>query len=101
VSALWKDFRSWLRWHRPITRESALRFAEQEADTYYTVLHAKFTKLEANLNFLVKALEDVPELVRLRELTAEPEPKPPSQRDIDDAVAELIRSARRDFGSAR
>jgi hypothetical protein len=105
VNEFWYSVRSWVRWHLPVTREAALRIAERDAEretgVFYEVLWQKCKTLEANLNFLVKALEDIPELARLKELTTPPEPEPPTQRDFDDAVAELIRRARNEFGAGQ
>jgi hypothetical protein len=97
VSTLMYAVTSWLRWHRPATREFALGLVEQHAEAYYHVLDRK-------IEFLVNTLENV---IR-EELHAEwdrngcqppaPGRAPITQRDLDDAVAELIRDARQEFG---
>ena len=42
----------WLRWHLPVSRETALRLAEEQADAYYQVLNRKHEAL-------IKMLENV------------------------------------------
>ena len=104
MSALWQALRSWLRWHLPITRETALRFAEQEAGTYYNVLAPKVGRICALLAraYEEEGLEPPPEFRSQPKQPARPEPEPEpeqvTQRDLDDAVAELIREARQQFG---
>ena len=50
-AALWWAT-SWIRRHLPVSRETALRLAEREAETYYQVLNPK-------LQFVLAAMEGI------------------------------------------
>ena len=87
----------WLWWNLPVSRETAQRLAEEHSDACYQVLNRKH-----------KALIEVLERVIQEELHAAwdrrgcqppaPGQAPVTQRDVDDAVAGLIRDARQEFG---
>jgi hypothetical protein len=63
VSARWYAITSWFRWHLPITREQALRFAEEETNAYFQVLDRR-TKLA--LDLIALFAEPDPSAVRYR-----------------------------------
>ena len=44
----------WLRWNLPVSRETALRLAEEQAEVYYQVLNRKHTALIEVLERVIK-----------------------------------------------
>ena len=81
----------WLRGKLPVSRETALRVAEEQADAVYQVLNRQH-------DAVIRMLLD---LVRGDIYDCQPPAAGPArvtQREVDDAVAELIRRARQEFG---
>jgi hypothetical protein len=95
VTALWQALLSWRRWHSP--RRASARMDLIEADVL---------QLQRQMNAQLAALAEAYRIagINMPEISGQPEPAdcperaPVRQRDLDDAVAELIRDARRDFG---
>lgn len=87
----------WLRWNLPVSRETALRLAEEQADAVYQILNRQHDAVIRMLLDLVRGdLYD--QWDRAGCQPPGPADTPVTQRDVDDAVAELIRLARQEFG---
>jgi hypothetical protein len=87
----------WLRWKLPVSRDTALRLAEEQSDAYYQLVNRKVDALYEVLENVIKA-ELYAKWDRLGCRPPAPGRAPVTQRDIDDAVAGLIRDARQEFG---
>jgi len=96
--------RAWIRWNLPVRRETACHLIEDECETYYQMLDRRLDSLYRQIMPLIVAMArelrdaGVPEYQERLEAGDSPGPAPVTQRDLDDAVAELIRDARQEFG---
>jgi hypothetical protein len=116
VRPRWQAATSWLRWHLPITKGQAALLVEQEsAGAYQAAVKCIDELLALLICFRVvpeeawgggpagspRAEADRCVCEEARQAACGPEcpgQVPVTQRDLDDAVAELIRDARREFG---